>query len=148
ALRSGRESFRQTWLSEYETQFSLLASLQSEAASLRASGFEAVLKTKSRVSEETGVALQSLKDRSDKESQAKTASLEDVWRQQRELELHDSSNRSRRSELKNEEDLLIAEIGGRSEDFRELAQTPSTREVQARLGRAALAEFVRFDDFD
>jgi tetratricopeptide (TPR) repeat protein/CHAT domain-containing protein len=170
ALRSGRESFRRSWISDLQNQLSLLIALQVGSAPLRAVGLEAVLKTKNRISEELSVSLTFLRGHVDDESGRQLDSLQDVWQQQRHLELTlrrqaktttelsdvwqkqghleltNPADANGRKDLKEKEDSLIAAISARNAEFRELTKTPSLRDVRSRLGEAALVEMVQFDE--
>jgi len=135
SLRFGRESFRRGWISQMERQLSLLVDLQTDSPALRVLGLEFVLESKNRMSEELASAMA---------SRYRIDSLKDVWEQQRRVELSDAANLIARSELRDQEDRLIAEISAHSDGFRELSSTPSIDEIRSHLANAVLVEFVRF----
>jgi CHAT domain-containing protein/Tfp pilus assembly protein PilF len=135
ALRFGRESFRRGWITRLEDQLSILIGLQADSAALRAMGLEFVLKSKNRMSEELAVAMA---------SRYRIDGLQDLWEQERHLELSDSTNLAAKDELKDQEDRLVAEISAHSAEFRELVSTPSLADIRSRLTGGVLVEFVKF----
>jgi CHAT domain-containing protein/Tfp pilus assembly protein PilF len=135
ALKLGRESFRRAWITRLEDQLSLLINLQADSGALRSLGLEFVLKTKNRMSEELAVAMS---------SRYRIDALQDLWEQERHLELSDSTNLAAGNELRDQEDRLVAEISAHNAEFRELASTPSVADVRSRLGSSVLVEFVKF----
>ena len=145
SLMSGRETYRRSWLSDFRSALSLLIALQNSPG-LRSGGLDAVLKTKNRISEELGVALGSLRGLVDPESGRQLDALQDVWRQQQHLESTNPADAVSRTELKEQEDKLVAEISTRVVEFRELTKTPSLADVRSQLGDSALVEMVQFDE--
>jgi len=137
SLKFGRESFRRGWIAGLEDQLSLLVKLQADSLPLRSLGLEIVLKTKNRMSEELGVALG---------SGFQLDVLQDIWEQQRHLELTNPTDIVGRNALKEQEDKLIAEISTHSVEFRELTTTPSLSDIRSRLKGTALVEIVQFKE--
>lgn len=145
-LATGRESFRREWTRNLQASLSLLINSQQASQTLRSLGLEAVLKSKSRISEELAVALGALRQRADPAAREKIDQLFETWAQMRNTEQPNAPDRSRWKELRDREDSLIAEIGALNEDSRSLLQTPSLAGVRSRLGDAALVELVRFNE--